>query len=265
MAFDGVPADAYELFMGRFSTPLSQPFATVGLEGVGPLERVLDVGCGPGMLTAELVRRLGGRAVSAVDPAAGFVATTAERFPDSDVRRAAAEDLPFGDDVFDAALAQLVVHFMRDPRGGVREMARVTRPGGRVTACVWDHGGGASPLATFWRVVLRLDPEAEDEGALAGGSHGQLTTLLQTAGLEQVSERLLSITVAFPTFAAWWDPFTYGVGPAGDYVTTLDQDGRTALAEALRDELGSGPFEVTAGAWTATGLVPAGTAEPETQ
>ena len=74
------------------------------------------------------------------------------------MQRAAAEELPFGDDAFDAALAQLVVHFMADAVAGLREMARVTRPGGVVAACVWDHAGGCTPLAEFWRGCARPIP-----------------------------------------------------------------------------------------------------------
>ena len=125
---------------------------------------MLDVGCGPGALTAELVRRLGPDAVTAIDPSPPFVAAAAARFPRVDVRTGAAEDLPFADDSFDAALAQLVVHFMTDPVQGLREMRRVTRPGGTVGACVWDHGGGQGPLSLFWRAGHDLAPDAAGRG-----------------------------------------------------------------------------------------------------
>ena len=115
--------------------------------------RVLDVGCGPGALTAELVRRVGADSVSAVDPSEPFVAAATERHPGVDVRQGSAEQLPFPDDAFDAALGQLVVHFMADPVAGLTEMARVTRRGGVVAACVWDHAGGGGPLSRFWEAA----------------------------------------------------------------------------------------------------------------
>jgi ubiquinone/menaquinone biosynthesis C-methylase UbiE len=144
MSFN-VSADAYLRFMGRYSEPMASQFAD--LAGVSPGQRVLDVGCGPGALTAELVRRLGPGEVSAVEPSAPFAAAARQRLPDVDIQQAQAEQLPFPDAVFDAALAQLVVHFMADPVAGLREMGRVTRPGGVVAACVWDHAGGRGPLA----------------------------------------------------------------------------------------------------------------------
>ena len=118
MSFD-VSADAYLRFMGQYSEPLAVQFAD--LAGVRAGQRLLDVGCGPGALTAELVRRVGPDAVSAVEPSASFAAAAGERLPGVDVRRSAAEQLPFPDDVFDAALAQLVVHFMTGPPPGTAE------------------------------------------------------------------------------------------------------------------------------------------------
>src|SRR5450631_3983890 len=97
-------------FMGRYSEPLAARFAD--LAGVGPRQRVLDVGCGPGALTAELASRTGVDAVSTVEPSASFAAAVRERLPGVDVRRSPAEQLPFPDGAFDAAMAQLVVHFM---------------------------------------------------------------------------------------------------------------------------------------------------------
>src|SRR5262245_18272524 len=125
--------------MGRYAGALAPK--VVALAGVAEGQRALAVGWRPGALTAELVQRLGAPAVSAIDPSESFVAAVREWLPDLDVRRAAAESLPFPDDSFDCALAQLVVHFMTDPVAGLSEMARVTCPMGVVAACVWDHAG----------------------------------------------------------------------------------------------------------------------------
>nr|BFE60500.1 class I SAM-dependent methyltransferase [Dactylosporangium thailandense] len=245
-------ADAYGRFMGRYSVPLATRFAE--LVGASSGQRALDVGCGTGALTAELVRRLGAASVSAVDPSESFVATARERFPDADVRGGAAERLPYSDGTFDLALAQLVVHFMADPVAGLREMARVTRPGGLVAACVWDHAGGAGPLAVFWRAALELDPAARDESGLAGAREGHLAELFTAAGLRDLEPAELTVRTTFAGFAEWWEPFTLGVGPAGDYVRTLDEPHREALRERCATLLpATGPIEVTAMAWTVLG------------
>jgi SAM-dependent methyltransferase len=235
--------------MGRYSRLLSSRMADLGEVRDG--QRALDVGCGPGALTAELVARLGPGRVAAVDPSEPFVAAARERFPGVEVRQATAEQLPFADGRFDAALAQLVVHFMSDPVGGLREMGRVTRPGGVVTACVWDHAGGRGPLGVFWRAARELDSDIEDESRLAGAREGHLVELLTAAGLRDVEGTTVSATVEHPTFEDWWEPFTEGVGPAGSHVASLDQGGRDALRERCRALLPPAPFRVEAMAWAA--------------
>ncbi len=242
-----VPADAYARFMGQYAEPLAGQF--VELADVRPGQRALDVGCGPGALTGLLVGRLGGPAVAAIDPSAPFVAATAARFPDVDVRSGVAEHLPFPDDSFDRTLAQLVVHFMSDPVAGLREMARVTSPGGLVAACVWDHAGDTGPLATFWQAVRDIDPGASDESDLAGTREGHLAELCETAGLASTESGKLTVRVRFATFADWWEPYTMGVGPAGAYVAQLDEPGRDAVRSRCAQRMPAAPFEVSASAW----------------
>jgi SAM-dependent methyltransferase len=248
VSFD-VSADAYLRFMGRYSEPLAAQFAD--LAGVRQRQRVLDVGCGPGALTAELVRRTGADTVSAVEPSASFAAAARKRLPEVDVRLAAAEQLPFPDTAFDAALAQLVVHFMADPVAGLREMGRVTRPGGVVAACVWDHAGGRGPLSAFWSAVRELDPAADDESDLAGVREGHLAQLFAQAGLDGTRVTTLTVRARYAGFEQWWEPFTLGVGPAGAYLASLDEDRRAALRAQCLRLLPGGPVEVTATAWAA--------------
>lgn len=246
-------AVAYDRFMGRYSGLLSPQFAD--LAAVSPGQRALDVGCGPGALTAELVKRLGADAVSAVDPSEPFVAAVRERYPGVAVQRGSAEDLPFGDDVFDVSLAQLVVHFMTDPLAGLRQMVRVTRPKGVVAACVWDFGGGKGPLGPFWDAARQLDPDVDDESHRAGGREGHLQELFTAAGLRDVKDTVLTCTVEHPTFEEWWEPFTLGVGPAGSYAASLDPRRRSRLAEIARERMSPWPYVLTGRAWAARGVV----------
>lgn len=250
MGFE-VTAAAYGNFMGRFSEPLAPAFAEEA--GVSPGQRVLDVGAGPGALTAVLVDLVGADHVAAIDPSQSFVAALQERLPGVDARAGGAEALPWEDDSFDAAVAQLVVHFMSDPVAGLREMGRVTRPGGTVAACVWDHAGGGGPLSLFWDAVHELDPLAGGERGLAGAREGHLAELFEEAGLTDVSSAALSVDVEFSSVDDWWEPFTYGVGPAGAYVADLDETGRETLKAECARRLPDGPFTLTASAWVATG------------
>ncbi len=250
MSFD-VAAEAYGRFMGCYSEPLAAQF--VQLAGVEPGMHVLDVGCGPGALTAPLVQRLGSDGVSAIDPSESFVAAAQARCPGVDVRVGVAEDLPYADGSFTAALAQLVVHFMSDPIRGLAEMARVCEPGGVVAASVWDHVGDRSPLSRFWRAAADLAPGAVGESVVAGAREGHLAELAAAAGWTQIVSSELSVSVPCPDFDHWWDPYTLGVGPAGSYVARLDPVDREALRSHCADLLPSGPFSVVATAWTVCG------------
>jgi SAM-dependent methyltransferase len=252
VSFD-VAAEAYDAFMGRYSTLLSAQLAD--LAGIVDGQRAIDVGCGPGALTAELVGRLGADRVAAVDPSAPFVAAARARHPGVDVREAAAESLPFPDATFDAALAQLVVHFMADPVAGLREMARVTREGGVVAACVWDHAGGQGPLGLFWSAARELDGDVIDEGDLAGAREGHLAELLAAAGLRGIEATSMSADLEMAGFDEWWGPFTRGVGPAGAYLATLEAARQIELQERCRTRLPAGPFTLPALAWAARGTV----------
>jgi SAM-dependent methyltransferase len=247
-----VDPDAYDRYMGRYSKLLAPQLADLAAVSEG--QRVLDVGCGPGALTAELVKRLGAAAVSAVDPSQSFVAAAQERHPGVDVRRAAAEQLPFPDAVFDATLAQLVILLMENPTVGVAEMARVTRKGGVVAACVWDYAGGRGPVSVLWDAARELDPDVVDESHLAGVREGQLAELFDAAGLHEVEEAVHSIRVEHSSFDEWWEPITFGVGPVGGYVAGLDPAQRDQLRERCREKLPTAPFVLTAHAWAARGL-----------
>jgi trans-aconitate methyltransferase len=253
VSFEVTPA-FYSRFMGQYSEPLAQQF--VDYAGVREGQRAVDVGCGPGALTAQLVARLGPSAVAAVDPSTSFVAAAAERFPTVDVRLGAAEDLPYADDAFDLALAQLVVHFMKDPVAGLTEMGRVVRPGGTVAACVWDHSGGQGPLAIFWQAVREGDPTALDESSLPGVQEGHLAELCAMAGLSDIVADQLTVSVDFASLADWWEPFTLGVGPAGAYVAGLDDEDRGRLLERCAELLPVAPFTIDASAWTVRAVSP---------
>ncbi len=252
MTFD-VAADAYDRFMGRYSTQLSAGLADLARVDTG--QKVIDVGCGPGALTTELVRRLGADGVAAVDPSESFVEAARARHPGVDVRRSGAERLPYENDTFDAALAQLVVSFMTDAVAGLTEMARVTRPDGAVATSVWDLAGERAPISPFWQVVRELDDRAVDESDMSGARAGHLVELFEAAGLRDIEETELSASVAYESFDEWWTPYTLGVGPAGAYTKTLDATGLAALRERCQSLFPEAPFTLTSVAWAATGRV----------
>ena len=246
----------YDAFMGRYSRALAPAFATWA--GAERGQRALDVGCGPGALTGVLVERLGAAAVTACDPSEPFVAECRARHPGVDVRRGRAEELPVEDASQDAALAQLVLHFVSEPEVAAGELRRVLRPGGVAAACGWDFAVGMEMLRHFWDAAVSLDPGAPDELALRFGAEGELAGLLEGAGFTDVSETSLAVTTTYASYDELWSGFLLGIGPAGAYAVRRSADEREALRQALFEQLGSpaGSFELGAVARAARAVAP---------
>jgi SAM-dependent methyltransferase len=249
-----VSGEAYDRFVGRYSTPLAVAFTDIAAVQAGT--RALDIGCGPGALTAELVRRAGAGAVAAIDPSEPFVAECRRRNAGVDVRLASAEALPFGDRSFDAALAQLVLHFVADPDSAASEMRRVLRPGGIAAACVWDFHDGMRLIRHYWDSALTVDPNAPDEAAtMRFGRDGEIGGLFAAAGFRDVTTGELGVEATYADFDDLWAGFTGGPGPAGAFCKSLGADAQARLREELRGRLGNprGSFTLPARAWYATG------------
>jgi len=234
---------AYDNFMGRYSTRLAPLFADFA--GVASGRRVLDVGAGTGALTAELVRR--GAEVAAADPSPPFAAALRERFPGVEVEQAPAEQLPWPDGSFEAALAQLVVTFMRDAPAGVEEMRRVVRPGGVVAICMWDR--------EVMELLGAINRTQQAMGATGGSTEArnlyrrreELESLLP----DRTSTELLEVEAGYSGFDELWSSMQAGVGPAGTWVAALDDAGREAARDELFRQVGSpdGPFTLVGRAW----------------
>lgn len=248
---------AYDRFMGRYSVPLADVFADAA--GVAEGQTALDVGCGPGALTAVLVDRLGLAAVAGCDPSPPFVAECQSRLPGVDVRLGRAEEIPFGDDKFDAALAQLVLHFVSDAQAAAAEMRRVVRPGGAVAACVWDFADGMQMLRYFWEAALTLDPDAPAEArTLRFGAPGEIAEVFEGAGLVEVVESSLEVASSYADFDELWEGFLAGIGPAGSFALAQTDARRAQLRAELYRRTGepTGEFTLQAVARCAVARVP---------
>jgi SAM-dependent methyltransferase len=254
-----VAADAYDRHIGRYGPALAA--GLIAAAGIRPGQTALDIGCGPGALTAALAELLGADSVAAVDPSEPFARACTARVPGVQVEVAAAEALPFGDASFDAALSQLVVNFMSDAPAGVAKMRRVTRSGGTVASAVWDYADGMTLLRRFWDAAVALDPAAAslDEGvSMAYCRPDELGDLWREAGLQEVNTSELVVEAAYSGFDDLWQPLESGVGPSGAYAAALPAEDRARLREELRRRLGAGegPFRLTARAWCVVGRVP---------
>jgi SAM-dependent methyltransferase len=256
-------ATAYERFMGRWSARLAPGFvdAVLGPSATAAPGTVVDVGCGTGNLSVELVTRWPTTRVVGVDPSPPFVEAARSRLPGDRARVVvgSAMELPEPDASADAALAMLVLNFVPDPAVGAAEMARVTRPGGVVGAAVWDYGGGMAMLRSFWDAAAAVHPGAGavDEALARPAQSGGVEALFAAAGLQDVEGGVVEVPMRFESFDDYWVPFLDGVGPGGDFVRALDAEGREALRTELQRRLGTGAIEMTSTARWVRGTVPA--------
>jgi SAM-dependent methyltransferase len=249
MTFD-VSGEAYDKFMGRYARGLAPAFAD--FSGIAPGQTALDVGCGSGILTGELAMRLGPQKVAAADPSP-LVEVCAGRFPEADVKRAPAEALPWPDGAFDAALAQLVLHFLEDPVAGLVEMRRVVRPGGVVAACTWNFPE-MRLVRSFWQAAREVVPTAPSE-TLEFDTIDELAELGSDAGLVDVGTASLDVSADYESFDELWGSFQLGVGPAGDFCASLPPQARDAVRDEYQRRLGDprGRFVLSAQAWALRG------------
>jgi len=225
--------DAYDRFMGRYSTQLAVRFADFA--GVLPPQRALDVGAGTGALTQELIGRLGEENVAAAEPSPDYAATLRERFPGLDVREAPAEELPWEDGTFDEALAQLVVVFLNDVPGAVRELARVTRPGGVVATTMWEFEG-VEMMNALGELRRRLAPGGFTPSA-EYRDEPSLRKLFEAAGLRDVETTRIEMSVSYENVDELWEPAIHVGGPGGPAVDAFTPEqlaqGRVIFEEAL--------------------------------
>jgi len=255
-------AEAYERFMGRWSSmlaPLLVDFAEVRDAG-----RILDVGSGTGALAFSIAKLKPHCRVLGIDPSSEYVGYANNKNPFPDRARfqvGDAQRLLFEDSTFENSLSLLVFNFIPDRKKALHELMRVTKPGGCVSAAVWDYGAGMRMLRVFWDAAATFDPTAErlDELHMPLCRAGELGSFWKKGGLQQVTECPLDITMRFASFADYWDPFLLGQGPAGFLVRDLSRTGQQRLREELKRRLALGseeePFALSARAWAVRGVV----------
>ena len=263
-AYQATDGAAYQVFLGRWTGRLADALLDV-LEP--PISgALLDVGCGTGSLAFAMAQRWPHRPVTGVDFAEPYItfARARARKGNPAFDRGDACSLPYADDAFAAAVAQLVLNFVSDPSAALSEMCRVTRAGGTVAAAVWDFRGGLVYQRMFWDTAAGIDPAAASARdrlfaaplALPDG----LPKLFANAELKSVGTRSVTIRMDYANFDDYWLPLCGGQGPVGVYVAQLSSDVRVRIADAMLQAYCSGapdgPRSLTATAWVTWGFVP---------
>jgi len=255
---------AYEVWLGRWANRLAKVFLdVVDFPDSGDL---LDVGCGTGALAFAMTERWPARQVIGVDLAEPFITYARSRRsgdqPHFEVGDACA--LQYRDGRFAGTAAHLVFLFIPRPVAALREMRRVTRPGGTVAAVVWDSRGGLVFQRMMWDTAVAIDPMARvardslfaNPVAIPGGLAG----FFNEAGLTKVQTHSVTIRMDYDNFEDYWQSFQGGQGPVGTYFASIDSMLKARVKEAVRDAYCSGsidgPRSLTASAWVVQGKVP---------
>lgn len=253
-------ADRYEQLMGRWSRRLAPALIKFG--GLSEGDRVLDLGCGTGSLTFALPDFANVASATGIDLTESYVAAARARNTDPrftfDVGDARA--LPYLGASFDRAFSLLVLQFIPDARKAVEEMRRVIRPGGTITAAVWDGYSGLPSARILWDIAGVLDPALERPLFRPLSGPGEMKELWLDLGLRDVEQVSLLTHMEFLSFEEYWAPLGGGEGPVGQYVVKLAAERREVLKEHLRRAYvanrSDGPRSMAAVAWACRGKVP---------
>jgi SAM-dependent methyltransferase len=253
--------DPYEQYVGRWSRQVAPRF--LSWLNVPPRRRWLDVGCGTGALSAAILDGCSPLSVAGVEPSEGFLAKAREQLAGRvALRRGSAEQLPLEDGTVDVAVSGLVLNFVPDGRAALREMGRVTGPGGTIAAYVWDYAGKMELMRHFWDGAIELDPAAAkaDEGVRFPLCRPDaLQALFTGAGLRGIEVTSIDITTSFASFDEYWRPFLGGQGPAPAYAMGLDEKARAELRDRIRARLplrADGSLSLIARSWAVRAAVP---------
>jgi ubiquinone/menaquinone biosynthesis C-methylase UbiE len=227
----------YERMMGRWSKLAGRIF----LDWLDPPKNLnwVEVGCGNGAFTEELIARCAPAAVSAIDPSEGQLsfARTRTGVELAQFGLGYGQALPFPDCSFDAAAMALVITFVPDPARAVAEMARVVRPGGVVATYMWDTLNGGVPLAPIEAALKAIGKPSPTRASAAASQRDAMQALWRAAGLQLIETREIRIPIAYSSFDDFCESNIVPIGPAGQLISALSPDEVGQLKRRLREQL----------------------------
>lgn len=252
---------AYERYVGRWSRQVASLFLR-WLDLPSRLDWV-DVGCGTGALVSNILGLQDPASVSGIDRSISFISQARESIQDSRLTFTVgdATHLPSKSARCHAAVSGLVLNFVGDPDAMLRELKRITRPGGWVAVYVWDYASGMQMMRHFWDAVVSAHPQAVeiDEGKrFPLNQPGPLQELFQRNQLQSIAVEALDIQTVFNDFDDYWGPFLGGTGAAPTFLATLGAVERENIRTLLESRLAANhdhPIEMTARAWAVQGMV----------
>ena len=233
-----VSARAAEVYDAFFVPALFEQWADLILDvaDVRPGHRVLDVGCGTGVLARAAHARVGARGhVQGLDPNDGMLAVARRAEPDIEWQPGLAEQLPYPDQSFDRTISQFALMFFTDPKAALTEMSRVTRPDGRVVFAVWDRLDNNRGYARLAALVEELFGSDAANAIRAPFQMGDVVSLadLATGALSDPTVTHHPGVARFESMEAWLHTEIRGWTLAD----TIDDHGFGTLLDAAHEQL----------------------------
>jgi len=195
------PAESYESYM---VPTLFGPCARILVQAADPKsgERVLDVGCGTGIVAREVARLKKPNKVTGIDRSPNMLSVASAAADRQGLtiewRKGNAEQLPFDDRMFDLVLCQFALMFVADKAAALSEMRRVVTQSGRVLITVWQGLDRHPFYQTLHRVIQRRAGISALQDIFALGNPDDLRQLAMAAGFRKVDITPFSITARFP-------------------------------------------------------------------
>lgn len=253
--------NAYEAYVGRWSRLIGDKFLT----SLEPEENRhwLDLGCGTGALTSQILARWSPQSIIGVEPSEDFLAIANNQFEDSliEFRRGNGDQIPVSDKTIDYAVSGFVLNFVDDKSNTLKELIRTVKPGGTIAAYVWDYAGHVQFMRYFWDAAISVNPtdREKDEGVRFPICRPEpLRSLFEAAGLRQVTVNAIDVPTPFDDFTEYWTPFLSGIAPAPGYCVSLDDSSREKVRSLLQRTLPTDPdgkILLAARAWAVRGTV----------
>jgi ubiquinone/menaquinone biosynthesis C-methylase UbiE len=243
------PAEGYENYM---VPTLFGPWAARLVDAADPRpgERVLDVGCGTGIVARQVASRLvPTSAVIGLDASANMLAVAtaaaAREGVAVDWRAGTAERLPFADSSFDVVLCQFALMFFADKRAALEEIRRVVSGNGRVLLSVWQGLERHPFYQRLHDVIQRRLGMSALQDIFSLGDADELHALVRAAGFARAEVEPMSMTARFPNpegFLAGEIEVDTAAIPSMQHV---DAEGRRAIVAAIAEDVESALRETT--------------------
>jgi ubiquinone/menaquinone biosynthesis C-methylase UbiE len=233
-------SELYNEFMGKWSSIVAKEFINWLIrENNFEQKKWLDVGCGTGALSFEILKKTKPLSVVGIDPSKEYLPKKTQ-FENSTFLVGSAENHQFRNSEFDIIVSALALNFMTNKENSIRKILKILKPGGTFALYVWDYAEKMEFLRYFWNAVVQENPESVkfDEAQLFPiCNRDKLKKLFIDCGIKEIFENDIVIETKFDNFDQYWNSFLGGQGPAGQYILSIEEKRRNDIKSYLKESI----------------------------